>query len=409
MKKMTPLTPLRFETTIEEKYSVYTAMKDKTYIRIAFTLFIVLYALFSITDYILVPQRFELFFVIRFVLVIPLMLITILLTYTSFYNKCEQYILMFDFILGGLSISWMLILEPLNIIYYGGLFLVFTAGYFALNLNTKFAVISGFIIQSAFILGIIFTGKMDLIVFSASLFLVAENLIGIMGSYQFERFKRNEFLNINNLNEEQVNLQSTVQEKIEEISVAQISTINALAILAESRDKETGEHIERVGEICYKIAVELPLGYYINAVDKAEFCKMIRLASALHDIGKVGIADAILNKPGPLNEEEFATMCTHSRIGKDTLQKLHVLYPNNFFVKLGIEITHYHHEKWDGTGYPEGLKADEIPLSARIMAIADVYDALISKRPYKPPFTHEKAMEIIKNDAGKHFDPALVS
>lgn len=122
----------------------------------------------------------------------------------------------------------------------------------------------------------------------------------------------------------------------------------------------------------------------------------------------MGISDAILNKPGPLNEEEIRIMQTHSQIGSATLAKLNEQYPKNFLIKLGMEITHYHHERWDGSGYPVGLKGEEIPLSARIMAIADVYDALVSKRPYKPPFPHEQAIDIILAEAGKHFDPSIV-
>jgi len=151
------------------------------------------------------------------------------------------------------------------------------------------------------------------------------------------------------------------------------------------------------------------MGYFQSEADKREFCDTIHYASVLHDIGKVAIADAILNKPGPLSDEEFEIMRTHSQIGSGTLASLHTQYPNNFFVKLGIQITQSHHERWDGTGYPEGLKERAIPLSARIMAIADVYDALVSKRPYKPAFPHERAIEIIKEESGSHFDPEIVS
>jgi putative two-component system response regulator len=119
----------------------------------------------------------------------------------------------------------------------------------------------------------------------------------------------------------------------------------------------------------------------------------------------VAISDSILNKPGPLTAEEFNIMRTHSQIGSGTLANLHTQYPNNFFVKLGIQITQSHHARWDGNGYPDGMKERAIPLSARIMAIADVYDALVSKRPYKPAFPHQRAIEIIKEESGTHFDP----
>jgi len=408
MKKMQILSHLKFDTELEKSYRIYSTSKDKTYIRIAFMLFSLLYALFSFTDYILVPQWFSLFFAIRFFIVIPTLLITILLTYHPNYYKWKQPLLLFNYFIGGMGICTMLILEPLNIIYYGGLFLIFTSGYFMLHLTTKYAIVGGFSVLSLFILGTLYVGNMSMIVFSATLFLVAENLIGSMGAYQIDRFKRNEFLHVHNLNLEQEALHTTVNEKIEEISIAQISTISALAKLAESRDKETGEHIERVGQLCYQLANNLPLHYFTTLEEKIEFSNAIRLASTLHDIGKVGISDAILNKPGPLNDEELRIMRTHSQIGSATLAKLNEQYPKNFLIKLGIEITHSHHERWDGSGYPDGLKGEEIPLSARIMAITDVYDALVSKRPYKPPFPHEQAFSILKDESGKHFDPDLI-
>lgn len=311
--------------------------------------------------------------------------------------------------IGGGAIVVMLVLEPMNVIYYGGLFLVFTSGYFMIDLNTKYAMISGFMILSTFLLGILITRQMNVTIFSVTLFLLAENIIGGLGAYQLERYKRREFLNIHQLNASHVELNATVIEKAEELLNSQMATIYALAKLAESRDLETGEHIERVGKLCFKLANMLPLSYYESYDQKIEFVRSIQIASALHDIGKVGIADSILNKPGPLNDSEIQVMRTHTRIGRDILRKLHEQYPNNIFVNLGIEITSYHHEKWDGTGYPNHLKGIEIPLSARIMAIVDVYDALVSKRPYKEAFSHEKALAIISNDSGKHFDPDLVA
>ena len=199
-----------------------------------------------------------------------------------------------------------------------------------------------------------------------------------------------------------------MSDKDEEISKAQVSTIVALARLAESRDKLTGEHIERVGELCYKLTQILPTQYFESASHKIEFTNVIRLASSLHDIGKVGISDSILNKPGHLTSYEYDIMKTHVNIGTEILSKLYEEYPKNSFVRLGIEITKCHHEKWDGSGYPSGVAGKDIPLAARIMALADVYDALVSQRPYKNAMNHDEAMHIIINDSGKHFDPELL-
>jgi len=128
----------------------------------------------------------------------------------------------------------------------------------------------------------------------------------------------------------------------------------------------------------------------------------------LHDIGKVGIPDSILLKPGKLSAEEYEMMKKHTIIGADTLAEVRDKYPDNRFLKLGISIARYHHERWDGTGYPEGLSGTAIPLSARIMAIVDVYDALRSNRVYKEAYSHEESLSIIKEGRNKHFDPVIV-
>jgi len=409
MNKLWGIPSLKFEPEIEEEYKIYISNRDKQYLRIAFIFFACLYAIFSWSDYILVPQWFHLFFAIRFYVVVPVLIITIAFTFHSLYYRYKQLLMFFNFVLGGVGIAVMLVMEPLNVIYYGGLFLVFTAGYFMLNMNFKYAICGGLIILGIFIGGIIAMDGFSIVVLNAFLFLLAENVIGALGAYQIERFRRNEFLNIYNLGKEQIQLNQMVDEKIQEILTAQISTIIALAKLAESRDQETGEHIERVGGLCFRIAEALPMDYFNSESEKREFCDTMHYASVLHDIGKVAISDAILNKPGPLTDAEFEIMRTHSQIGSGTLANLHTQYPNNFFVKLGIQITQSHHERWDGNGYPEGLKERAIPLSARIMAISDVYDALVSKRPYKPAFSHQRAIEIIKEESGSHFDPELVS
>ncbi len=410
MQKLNSLVDLhlKFAPELEEKFKSYSTQNDKVYLRYAFLLFSILYGLFGITDYILVPQWFSLFFAIRFYVVIPMFVITIALTFHRNFHKWKHPLILLNYVVGGSSICIMLILEPLNIFYYGGLFLILTSGYFMLHLPTYCATLGGFSVLFVFIFGILFTKQMNAVIFSATLFLIAENLIGSIGAYQLERLKRNEFLHIHSLNLEQHELHHTVNEKTEEISLAQISTIRALANLVESRDKETGEHLDRVGAMCFKITEALSNDYFSSTHEKTKFCHAIEHASALHDIGKVGIADAILNKPGPLTKEEYELMKVHTQIGSNTLKKLLDQYPKNNLVKLGIEITQSHHEHYDGNGYPEGLKGLEIPLSARIMAIVDVYDALISVRPYKSAFTHEHAVSIIKKESGKHFDPVLV-
>ena len=203
-------------------------------------------------------------------------------------------------------------------------------------------------------------------------------------------------------------LNQTIFSQQQEISAAQLSTIVALAKLAESRDDDTGLHIDRVGSFSRRLAQAAQNHSNRNAELDDHYVEMIYHASALHDIGKVGIADAILQKPGKLNSDEFDIMKTHPTIGFQTLETIVKSYPNNQMVGMGSDIAKSHHEKWNGSGYPEGLSGEAIPLSARIVAIADVYDALRSKRPYKTPFSHQQAVDIILEGRGVHFDPELI-
>jgi len=210
------------------------------------------------------------------------------------------------------------------------------------------------------------------------------------------------------LNKYNTQLEELVQEKIKEISASQIATIHALVKSAESRDDDTGAHIERTAKYCRLLAEKLmEAGKHIDTVNEA-YAANIEMAAPLHDIGKVGIPDSILLKPGRLTDDEFEVMKTHVPKGYDTLASVEGMYHENEFLKIGMEISGNHHEKWDGSGYMHGLSGQDIPLSARIMALADVYDALRSKRVYKDAFSHEKSIDIIKGGRGTHFDPDLV-
>ena len=210
------------------------------------------------------------------------------------------------------------------------------------------------------------------------------------------------------MRKQNLNLEERVNEQVLEISEAQLATINALSRIAESRDEDTGKHIERTQGFCLMLAQHLvDKGHFTDIIDAA-FINNIYHAAPLHDIGKVGIPDRILLKPGKLSADEFELMKTHATIGADTLNSVYREYPKNDFLRMGIDISRHHHEKWDGSGYPDGLAGDAIPLSARIMALADVYDALRAKRPYKTPFDHERTFNIIVEGSGSHFDPCVV-
>lgn len=203
-------------------------------------------------------------------------------------------------------------------------------------------------------------------------------------------------------------LEDLVDEKVREISEAQMATLFALVKLAESRDDDTGAHVERTAGLCKLMAIYLKdESKYAYIIDD-RYIDDIYKASPLHDIGKVGIPDSILLKEGKLTEEEFSIMKTHVDVGHNTLLEVQEKYKANSFLKMGMDITRYHHEKWNGSGYPQGLAGEDIPLPGRIMAVVDVYDALRSKRVYKDAFSHEESCQIIKEGSGKHFDPLLV-
>jgi len=202
------------------------------------------------------------------------------------------------------------------------------------------------------------------------------------------------------------NLEKKVEERSQELLRSRDSIIFAMAKLTEARDDDTGKHLERICKYTEVLARELAK---TDPSITERWIKVVVKTAALHDIGKVGIPDGILLKKGRLTAQEREIMETHPAIGGDTLLELREeMGGGGPFLSRAIEITLGHHEKWDGSGYPFGIKGEAIALSARLVAVADVYDALVSERIYKPGMTHEDAGRIIQEGAGKHFDPRVV-
>ncbi|MES2261546.1 MAG: HD domain-containing phosphohydrolase [Pseudomonadota bacterium] len=208
---------------------------------------------------------------------------------------------------------------------------------------------------------------------------------------------------------QRLHLEQLVTECTLELTQMVDAVIWAMASLAETRDYETANHIHRVQRYVAALARQL-LGHKRFADELSEHTiSLLYKAAPLHDIGKVGIPDAILLKPGRLTAEEFEQMKLHTVYGRDAIADVerHLGFTNTF-LRYAREIAYSHQEKFDGSGYPQGLSGDAIPVSARLMAVADVYDALISRRVYKPAFTHETAIELIRQGSGEHFDPDVV-
>jgi putative two-component system response regulator len=208
--------------------------------------------------------------------------------------------------------------------------------------------------------------------------------------------------------ETHIEIDRLIKESLRSVREIHNATINVIADMVENRDKITGGHIARTQKYLEILVNELiRTGTYASEI--SEWDKDLLLPSAqLHDVGKINISDVILNKPDKLTAEEFEIIKTHCMEGERNIDKIISQTTDNEFLRHAKRFAGYHHEKWNGTGYPRALKGEEIPLEGRLMAIADVYDSLVSDRPYKKAFSHEQAVEIIKKDSGTHFDPKIV-
>ena len=219
-----------------------------------------------------------------------------------------------------------------------------------------------------------------------------------------DRTSENNYLNtIKNYNWD---LKKEVAIKTADISHIKDMMVIGMATMVESRDNSTGGHIKRTSSVIDIYSKHL-LPYCEQLHINAEFLQMLSKAAPMHDLGKIAIADSILQKQGRYTEEEYNQMKRHAAEGASIVENILRGVENDEFVELAKNVAHYHHEKWDGSGYPEGRSGDAIPPEARMMALADVFDALVSKRCYKEAYSYDTAFDIIKNSLGTHFDPFL--
>ena len=216
--------------------------------------------------------------------------------------------------------------------------------------------------------------------------------------------QQNYIQSISDFNKE---LSRMVKEKTMEVTGMQDSIIKGMAMMVESRDNSTGGHIARTSDCIRIFAQELLKHKDELPLINQEFCELLIKAAPMHDLGKIAVDDSILRKPDKFTPEEYEQMKTHAQKGAVIVKEVLSESTDKEFERIAINVAHYHHEKWNGEGYPEKLKGEEIPFEARIMAIVDVFDALVSRRCYKNAMDFDEAFALIEKDLGEHFDPVL--
>ena len=400
---------IKFGSEEEKLFEEYSYIKNIKYIRKIGVICAFCYGSFAILDYFLYPDLFMEFSIIRFGIVIPCFLFAFWSSYFEWFKKYNQLVIVSVYFLGSVGIIAMIYIIGSRSYNLSGLFIAFSFGFFLLKIKWLNSIISFILIIMVFIIAGLLYKTVPIEDVLVHLFLyILFGVVGTIGRYHYESYEKLQYMQEESSLSEKTNLENQIVEQLQEINESNETTIFSIAKLAESRDKFTGDHLERVGNLSLLLSKKIPVEIFLqNNLSKNQFLQSIRLASVLHDIGKISISDIILNKPSKLTEEEFEIMKTHSLVGAKTLMSIEKKSNHNIFIKLGIEIAKYHHERWDGAGYPTGIAGTDIPLSARIVSITDVYDALISERPYKVRFSKAKSIKIIEDGKGKHFDPII--
>lgn len=371
------------------------------FLKVEYLTFYISIPVFALYTYSLFPREFSrkaIKVIIGFSILFSL---TVLATSGSFFTSMVNVFQLFT-VLAGSYIIWVFFAAARNNREQARIFLLGFVFLFLAALND--ILFAAQIIQTGYL---VHFGLMAFIFFQAyMLSLRMARALSTVENQAGELLDINESLR-NEISEKMV-LQNDLIESHKRIKGIRTATILGLAKLAEYRDEDTGKHLERIREYCRVLADALRQRPGFKNYITAEYIEDLFQSAILHDIGKVGIPDAILLKQGKLTNEEFDVIKHHTLIGGDAIKTVEAQVEGQSFLTLGREIAYYHHEKWDGSGYPKGLSGDSIPLSARIAAVADVYDALTSVRPYKKAYPHEKAVEIITNSNGAHFDPDVV-
>jgi response regulator RpfG family c-di-GMP phosphodiesterase len=387
--------------------------------------------LFAVMDYFLYPAQWRTFLVYRMIASGGCLILWTVNRSREWGNQSFYLGLTAFYLVGGIIIKMILDLDSLSTPYYAGLNLVFIGFSILLPVRASRTLRHTLVLYTIYLMLTLTLNwpRHDFVYVANNLFVVATLVIAYVGAHTNMRLRWKEYLLRVDLEQVQdmlrqhsSSLEVLVDKKqqalirkvkqLEEQQEVQLktqqATIFGLAKLADSRDKYTGEHLDRIRTLCREIALELGRDNKYQGRIDAGYVDNLTDSCSLHDLGKVAIPDAILLKPGPLTAEEYEAIKRHTFIGGEALRDMDEKLGQASFIAMGREIALFHHERYDGGGYPHGLKGEEIPLSALIVAVADTYDALTSDRCYQPERPHAEAVEVITRERGAQFHPDVV-
>jgi len=395
---------------VDREYNEYRLAQRIGHVRVAIFSFFIFLMLSSIYDVFAITQNQNALIILRFAVLLPLYILLFLSTWVEKVAKYYQLLISLVFTLTSVILIIFIMLFPDAYHFYAifGVTIIVFVLFF--EMNVIYSLVSSMISIGVYQYSVSYylfeeneTAGLITLIYFVLAFLV------LLSNYRNELHFYATYKTETNFERRNLDLESEIANALTEVDTTQRITIESLASLAESKDKNTSDHLERVGFLCKSIAEALPVSYYYDEkYTKNEYAKNIELASLLHDIGKIGVSPSILYKPGPLTDGERKKMEKHTVIGYDTLRRIHKKFPGNKLIDMGIEIARSHHENWDGSGYPDSISKYDIPLSARIVAIVDVFDALVSKRPYKDEFSFQETVGIMKGLRNTKFDPKLL-
>ncbi len=387
--------------------------------------------LFALLDYFLYPAQWRTFLVYRMIASGGCLILWAVNRSREWGDQSFYLGLTAFYLVGGIIIMMILNLDSLSTPYYAGLNLVFIGFCLLLPVRASRTLLHTLVLYAIYLTLTLTINwpHYDFVFLANNLFVVATLVIAYVGAHTNMRLRWKEYLLRVDLEgvqamlrEHSSSLEVLVDKKqqalvrkvkqLEEQQEVQLktqqATIFGLAKLADSRDKYTGEHLDRIRTLCREIALELGRDQRYQGRIDAGFVDNLTDSCSLHDLGKVAIPDAILLKPGPLTAEEYEAIKRHTSIGGEALRDMDEKLGQASFIAMGREIALFHHERYDGGGYPHGLKGEEIPLSALIVAVADTYDALTSDRCYQTERPHAEAVKIIARERGAQFHPDVV-